>query len=298
MSTRGFLGTFFVAGCIFFLCTAYSAFAQMVSTSTFHVVAYIVGDEEDDTPGGGGEPVVVPTEIVFSGFAYPSSMVYLLKDGQLEDSVSANVTSDFIIPIDTIEAGTYLFSLYAVDTYGKQSNLVSYSIEVIDEAKTEVTGIILPPTVTTDSIEVQQGEALKIYGQAIQDSTVTLLIEGQSTTTVQAVSTGLYEYNLDTTEMDSGEYTAQARMNDSFVTSPFTNPITFSVTATPTEPEVFIVGDVNYDDAVDIIDFSIMAFWYEQELSEDFLIVEAERLSGDGVVNLIDFSLMAYYWTG
>ncbi|MCK5027740.1 MAG: hypothetical protein KAS07_04950, partial [Candidatus Pacebacteria bacterium] len=62
--------------------------------------------------------------------------------------------------------------------------------------------------------------------------------------------------------------------------------------------EPFLIGDVDYDNKVDIVDFSIAAFWYERILSAAFETVESERLNGDGVVDLIDFSLMAYYWTG
>jgi hypothetical protein len=41
------------------------------------------------------------------------------------------------------------------------------------------------------------------------------------------------------------------------------------------------------------VDFSITAYWYGKEnppADVDF--------NGDGKVNLVDFSIMAFYWTG
>ena len=60
----------------------------------------------------------------------------------------------------------------------------------------------------------------------------------------------------------------------------------------------YLRGDVNGDGRVNLIDFSIAAYWYRREPSPDFLSVEKERLNGDGKITLVDFSIMAYYWTG
>jgi len=44
--------------------------------------------------------------------------------------------------------------------------------------------------------------------------------------------------------------------------------------------------------------FSIAAFWYKRALSQNFQTTEASVLNGDAQVNIIDFSIMAFYWTG
>jgi hypothetical protein len=49
---------------------------------------------------------------------------------------------------------------------------------------------------------------------------------------------------------------------------------------------------------VDLVDFSIAAYWYKQPLSDAFKKIEKAELNGDGKVDLVDFSIMAYYWTG
>jgi hypothetical protein len=57
-------------------------------------------------------------------------------------------------------------------------------------------------------------------------------------------------------------------------------------------------ADLNYDDRVNLIDFSIAAFWYQRPISADFALIETKLLNGDGKIDLVDFSIMAYYWTG
>ncbi len=63
---------------------------------------------------------------------------------------------------------------------------------------------------------------------------------------------------------------------------------------TPVEKErPAIRGDVNKDNRVNLVDFSIAAYWYRR-LSPPASV----DINGDGRVDLIDFSIMAFYWTG
>jgi len=57
-------------------------------------------------------------------------------------------------------------------------------------------------------------------------------------------------------------------------------------------------SDLNNDCRVNLVDFSIAAYWYNRPISAAFAVIESEKLNNDGKVNLIDFSIMAYYWTG
>jgi hypothetical protein len=58
------------------------------------------------------------------------------------------------------------------------------------------------------------------------------------------------------------------------------------------KPEI-VKGDFNKDGRVNLVDFSIAAYWHKRPsppVSVD--------LNGDGKVDLVDFSIMAFYWTG
>lgn len=51
------------------------------------------------------------------------------------------------------------------------------------------------------------------------------------------------------------------------------------------------VADLNCDGYVDIVDFSIMYYWFEKNN-----IPARIDLAADGAINLADFSVMAFYW--
>ncbi|MFA6385357.1 MAG: dockerin type I domain-containing protein, partial [Candidatus Paceibacterota bacterium] len=55
----------------------------------------------------------------------------------------------------------------------------------------------------------------------------------------------------------------------------------------------FLRGDLNCDNHVNLIDFSIMAYWYKKINPP-----EKVDLNNDGKITLVDFSIMAFNWTG
>lgn len=51
-------------------------------------------------------------------------------------------------------------------------------------------------------------------------------------------------------------------------------------------------ADLNCDGAVNIIDFSILIYWFDR-----LPVPERVDLNRDGKVDIADFSVMAFYWT-
>lgn len=270
--------------------------ATITATTTFNLTAVVSYPEEDDPPAGGGDIVVPPTELLINGVGYPSQLVTVLKDAQYFAEEYANVSADFNFLFDTLGAGVYQFSIYGTDVYGINSDLITFSTEVIDRARTTISGVVLSPTITTDTPQADEGEDIIFYGQSYQDSVIIFELDGVSSTTIDTNATGLYQYTLDTTGLILGEHEVRVKMTDPLVESNYSQPFLFVVGEEVPPP--FLIGDVNYDDRVDIVDFSIAAFWYKKPLDNTFKDQERERLNGDGKVNLVDFSLMAYYWTG
>jgi hypothetical protein len=56
---------------------------------------------------------------------------------------------------------------------------------------------------------------------------------------------------------------------------------------------VVVKGDVNNDKRVNLIDFSIVAFWYKKPNAPANV-----DINGDKKVDIVDFSIMAFNWTG
>ena len=53
-------------------------------------------------------------------------------------------------------------------------------------------------------------------------------------------------------------------------------------------------GDINNDKKVNIVDFSIMLYFWKQSNPSN----SCADINKDGIVNLFDFSVMLFWWTG
>jgi len=62
----------------------------------------------------------------------------------------------------------------------------------------------------------------------------------------------------------------------------------------PSPFEILQCADLNRDNRVDIIDLSILLYYYQKSGPEVALF----ECNGDLVIDFIDVSIMMYYWTG
>jgi len=104
-------------------------------------------------------------------------------------------------------------------------------------------------------------------------------------------------YNFDSSFVDYGtHYTKSKASIGNQAVSGFSNVISFKVGTKniATElPKVVTKGDLNSDRRVNLVDFSIAAYWYKRPTPPATV-----DLNNDGKIDLVDFSIMAYYWTG
>ena len=276
------------------------------SNCTFNVSSCSSSSQQQQQQGGGGGGggIVIPPSgtgsVVFSGRAYPLSTVTLLKDAQVAVSTIAGPDSNFKISLSGLSAGSYIFSLYSQDKNGLRSVLFNFSITLTVNATTNVCGIFIAPTIAVNKSEVKKGDDISIFGQTAPQSEVTILVNSKDDYFVKTKSDkdGVYLYNFDTSPLDFGDHSAKSKAAISDFASSFSNLILFKIGAEnvlapkPTEKKV-LKGEINGDDRVNLVDFSIVAYWYKRPSPP--LKVD---LNGDGKVDLIDFSIMAYYWTG
>ncbi len=255
--------------------------------------------------GGGGGGGGVPSQtgqVIFTGRAYPESRVTLLKDAQIVAKTVSGADSNFEITLTNVTAGSYIFSVYSEDNKDNRSSLLTFPLTLSDGVIIKVTGIFLSPTIDVDKLEVKKGEVVKIFGQSIPNSDITIIINSDEEIygKTKTDKIGAYLYNLDTVEVDIGDHLAKSRTTLEEEISSLSKTVGFKV-GTKTvfkTTEKCPRADLNADCRVNIIDFSIAAYWYNRPLSASFKLLEIEELNGDGKVDLIDFSIMAYYWTG
>ncbi len=253
--------------------------------------------------GGGGGGSSSDTEVILIGRAYPLSRVTVLKDGQVAITTIAGPDAKFNITVGDLNAGSYIFAVYAEDEAGRRSSLFTFPLTLTNGASTQISGIFLAPTIAVDKSEVKQGDNIAIFGQAQATSSVTIAVNSLQPffATTTADVDGVYLYNFDTVVLELGDHSTKAKSTVGNEISSFSQTVAFKVgdqNVLPTPGACPAKADLNNDCRVNLVDFSIAAYWYHRPLSVDFAVKEKDKLNGDNQINLVDFSIMAYYWTG
>ena len=263
-------------------------------------------DEENPNPGGGGgggggggNPPPIQTTVSFIGRAYPMSSVTILKDGQIALQTISGPDANFSASLTGLSAGNYTFSVYSEDANGYRSSLFTFSVYVSSGASTNISGIYITPTIRVDKSQVHQGDNIAIFGQTVPDSDVVISVNSDQEhfRYTDADQDGIYLFNFDTSVLAMGSHHTKSKSAYDGDISTYGESIGFLVgdSNIPIEEDECGVGtgDVNCDGLVNLVDFSIDAYWYHRSN-----IPVNVDLNHDGKVDLVDFSIMAYYWTG
>lgn len=250
---------------------------------------------------GGGQS---NTGVNFSGRAYPLSKVSILKDGQLALSTIAGPDANFNATIGDLSEGDYTFFVYGEDKNGLRSSPFIFQVFITSGVTTKISGIFITPTIAVDKSEVKRGDNIAIFGQSVPTSEITISVNSHQEffQKVNSDSGGVYLLNFDTSVLEIEEHNTKSKAAIFGEISSFGKTIGFTV-GTQNIPITLaqkcpVKGDLNDDCKVNLIDFSIAAFWYKRPLSQAFISREITKLNGDGKVDLVDFSIMAFYWTG
>lgn len=247
--------------------------------------------------GGGGGIAPTPTGVTFSGRAYPNSAVTLLKDAQIAATTITGADANFQVSVSGISGGNYIFSVYSEDNKGIRSSLLTFPVSVTSGAAIKVGGIFIAPTITVDKSEVRRGDNIAIFGQSAPNFEITIGIHSDEEffSKTKADQNGAYLYNFDTSPLAMEQHFTRSKAALNGEISSFSKSISFLVGTRNIGKavEAFLKGDLNNDRRVNLVDFSIAAYWYKRPSPPP-----TADLNGDGKVDLIDFSIMAYYWTG
>ncbi|MEZ4114122.1 MAG: hypothetical protein R3B65_01535 [Candidatus Paceibacterota bacterium] len=132
--------------------------------------------------------------------------------------------------------------------------------------------------------------------------TIEVNSENQFFVNTQSDGDGIYLYNFNSAPLEEGSHSARSKTNlNTGEASNFGKLVGFSV-GDQNIPKVpgndSCRADLNQDGKVNLVDFSIAAFWYNKPLSGEITITESNCLNADGKINLVDFSIIAFNWTG
>ncbi len=279
--------------------------SQVSATPTAPAAPPSGGPSSGGGGGGGGGSVSSPpssslgTIITFKGLAYPKRTVTLLKDAQVVATANTGADTAFSLTLSGISAGDYIFSIYGEDIYGNRSSLLSFPVHVSGVGNTEVAGIFIAPTIGTDKLEVKQGDPIVIYGQSQANANVTITVHSDTelVSQVQSDANGIYNYALDSDPLELGDHVAKSKSALKSEMSSFSVATFFKVGTENVFAKKELLcgkrGDVNKDCKVNLVDFSIVAYWYKRSGPPAHVDINTDKK-----VDLIDFSIMAFNWTG
>ena len=285
--------------------TAHTVTFSISSFSSFALFAAPLQSQSTNTNtggggGGGGGSYNNPStgSINFFGRAYPRSTITLLKDAQVAAITVAGDDANFQINLTGLTAGNYIFAVYGEDSRGSRSSLLTFPVGVVAGSAITISGIFIAPTIAVDKSEVKRGDNIVIFGQSAAASDITIQINSYQDLffKTKADLSGAYLYNLDTANLDLGQHFTKSKAAVGGELSTFSHSISFTVgtkTVLSTPLSENQIGDSNNDGRVNLIDYSIMAYWFKR-LSPP----ENVDLNQDGKINLVDFSILAFYWTG
>lgn len=238
--------------------------------------------------------------VVFSGKAYPLSVVKILKDGAIASTTAADASGNFETTLTHLIVGSYSFAVYAYDSNGIKSKTITFRSDITKDEIEEISGIVIPPTLDANKDEVKQGNKIIFSGQSAPLSAVSIrIVSGSDSRSLSTTAggNGFYSYNFDTDDLDPDDYAVQARsaVSGSLV-SDYSEEISFEVSADP-EPEPGLSAnpkkaDLNGDSRINVIDFSVLLHWFKR----DGFPGKAD-LNADKKVDLQDISILMYHWT-
>jgi hypothetical protein len=233
------------------------------------------------------------SNVVVSGFSSPGMNVSLLKDGQKVATVPAKADGSFQITISGLSSGMYLMQVVGIAPGFGVTRSDIFTVQVLKDATTKVSNVVLPPSVVT----TQKDDFYEIRGVAYPGATVSLYVQNFLIKSSGVQSDGEYSFLLPIREYAEGSSVyVIATMQG--VTGEFKSMETFlpasADAVAPASPSTCVItGDINGDCSVDAVDFFVSRWRYVRDLfSERF------DFNKDGTTDLVDFSIMAFYWTG
>ncbi len=263
------------------------------------------GDGSGSGGGGSGDSSagtkLPQADVRIDGWAYPGSSVSFLRDGALVTTKSAGGGGEFSNLTEGLDRGSYSFVLYAVDPKGVRSASFATTLWLQASTLNVLSNIMLPPTVAVAENSINPGSPLSVSGYTAPNAQITTWLRpklaqvsvGDVVSTTTAAANGAWALSIPTTGLTQGTYelVAQGKMQGGLVESDKSARKTIGLGVTVSDDTCLSIGDLNCDNVVNLVDFSILLFnWNTTNAVAD--------INSDGTVALPDFSIMLYNWTG
>lgn len=254
------------------------------------------------TSGGGGGSSggstvdLGDTQVSITGRGYPGQTVHVLLDSKEVGTVRANSLGGFDFATNA-SPGTVSMGFWSLDVNRNRSITYSTTFDVTQGAITNVNGVLIPPTLIANDVSINPGETITFSGQTIPNTKVEVHIDdSKKILTTTSGANGLWTVAYDTNGLSADEHTARAR----FIlgSGTLTTESSFSTTLqlfVGVDGSAVTPSDLNRDGSVNLIDFSILIFWWGTAGGDSDPKAD---ISGNGRVGLEDFSILLFNWSG
>lgn len=233
------------------------------------------------------------SSIEFFGYTSPGAFVTIMLGGSVAGTTSGDGGGNFHHQVTGLEQDTnYSVAIFGQDTQLRQTQTVSFIVGTLPNTNHVISNIVIPTTIDIDRTTINEGDILNVYGLARPSSQISVWVGngGQYSTSLTANGAGIWTYPFDSgaNTLTTGNHVTYAReVVVGGYTSIFTNSLTF-------EANQCISSDINCDTYVNLTDFSIMLFYWNQTNPAN----SRADINADTKVDLTDFSIMLFNWTG
>lgn len=244
---------------------------------------------------GGSSEEIGDTQISVEGSAYPNETVHILLDANEVGTIRADRDGDFEFSVAS-SPGTASLGFWSQDINNVRSITYNTTFDVTQGAVTTVRGVMLPPTISADKVEINPGDTVQLSGQTTANKVVEVYNGDDLIHTATSSSNGVWTHTYNTTGLSPAEYGLKARFlsgSGSLISeSSFSSILTLfvGVDGRATTP-----SDLNRDGSINLTDFSILIFWWQTNGGNSNPPAD---INGNGNVGIEDFSILLFNWTG
>lgn len=245
---------------------------------------------------GGSTRELGDTVISIMGRGYPSRTVNFLLDTASVGTVRTNASGQFEFSIGA-SPGTATLGVWMTDSSGARSITLNNTFDVTQGAITNINGVIVPPTLRVATQNINPGAVINLMGQAVPGATIEVHFDDSNPiVTTTSSDTGEWALDFNTSRLSVAEHSVRARSITG--TPPLTTQSGFSSTLqlfVGVDGQSTTPSDLSRDGRVNLVDFSILIFWWQTAGGESDPPAD---INGNGRVGLEDFSIMLFNWTG
>lgn len=280
---------------IYALPASINIWAQMSGSGDVDVSAVVPAVGGGGSTGSGSSTPAASVSL--SGTAFPNAKLTVLRDGAVATSLIANPDGSFVISLNNLNFGNYQLTIFAEDPSGVISSSHVLNVSLINTQPISFANIVIPPTMSSTHLVVAMGQQYVLFGYAPAGSTVEVTrFGGGSLGVTTADGNGLWQLPLVGSSL-LGLQTLRAQATLNGFSSLFSRPISILFAELgqqpPPPPQLAGCVDYNKDKRINLIDFSILLFWFGKDNPPP--TIDCNR---DNRIDIKDFSILMFFWTG